>query len=145
MFATIVAGTDGSPTASAAVAKAALLARQCGARLHLVSAYKPIEALQLPVEALPVNLHELVDPRRDAEELLREAAAKAGAEGVEVELHAVPGGAADALVDVAEGVGADCIVVGSRGMTGAKRFLLGSVPDRVAHHAPCTVMIVRTV
>lgn len=55
-----------------------------------------------------------------------------------------PGDAASALIDVAETTKADLIVVGSRGMTGAARFLLGSVPNRVAHHAPCTVMIVRT-
>jgi nucleotide-binding universal stress UspA family protein len=40
--------------------------------------------------------------------------------------------------------GADLIVVGNKGMTGAKRFLLGSVPNKVSHHAPCSVLIIRT-
>lgn len=146
MFATIVAGTDGSPTASAAVGRAMQLARQCGARLHLVTAYKPIELLgaRAAAEAIPPNLYDLIDPAGDAASLVEAAADRARGEGVEVETHTVPGGAAEAIVDVAETVGADCIVVGSRGMTGAARFLLGSVPNRVAHHAPCTVMIVRT-
>jgi nucleotide-binding universal stress UspA family protein len=45
---------------------------------------------------------------------------------------------------VAEERGSDLIVVGNKGMTGAKRFLLGSVPNKVSHHAPCSVLIIRT-
>ena len=51
---------------------------------------------------------------------------------------------ADAILDVAEERKADLIIVGNKGMTGAKRFLLGSVPNKVSHHAPCSVMIIRT-
>jgi nucleotide-binding universal stress UspA family protein len=63
---------------------------------------------------------------------------------VRVERFARPGDAADAILDVAEEQRCDLIVVGNRGMTGAKRFLLGSVPNKVSHHAPCSVLIVRT-
>ena len=59
--------------------------------------------------------------------------------------YAREGDPADAILDVAEELGADLIVVGNKGMTGAKRFLLGSVPNQVSHHAPCAVMIVRTI
>ena len=62
----------------------------------------------------------------------------------EVETFARQGDAADAILDVAEEQRSDLIVVGNRGMTGAKRFLLGSVPNKVSHHAPCSVLIVRT-
>ena len=65
-------------------------------------------------------------------------------EGVEAEPHPHQGDPADAILDVAEQTGADLIVVGNKGMTGAKRFLLGSVPNKVSHHAPCGVYIVRT-
>ena len=51
---------------------------------------------------------------------------------------------ADAILDVAEEINADLIVVGNKGMTGARRFLLGSVPNKVSHHAPSSVIIVRT-
>ena len=61
-----------------------------------------------------------------------------------VETFARQGDAADAILDVAEEQRSDLIVVGNRGMTGAKRFLLGSVPNRISHHAPCSVLIVRT-
>jgi protein-tyrosine phosphatase len=50
----------------------------------------------------------------------------------------------DAILDVAEEQDADLIVIGNKGMTGAKRFLLGSVPNKVSHHAPCSVLIIRT-
>ena len=62
----------------------------------------------------------------------------------DVALFARQGDPADAILDVAEEQGADLIVVGNKGMTGAKRFLLGSVPNKVSHHAPCSVLIVRT-
>ena len=64
--------------------------------------------------------------------------------GVESEIHARAGTAADVILDVAEELDADLIVVGNKGMTGTRRFLLGSVPNRVAHHASCNVLIVRT-
>ena len=64
--------------------------------------------------------------------------------GLEVETHAREGDPADAILDVAEEQNADLIVVGNKGMTGAKRFLLGSVPNKISHHAPCSVMIIRT-
>ncbi len=72
------------------------------------------------------------------------AAGEAEKAGVEAESRPREGDPADALLDVAEEVGADLIVVGNKGMTGAKRFLLGSVPNKVSHHAPCGVYIVRT-
>ena len=64
--------------------------------------------------------------------------------GVEVEIFARQGDPADAILDVAEETKADLIVVGNKGMTGARRFLLGSVPNKVSHHAPCSVLIIRT-
>ncbi len=51
---------------------------------------------------------------------------------------------AEAIISVAEQRGADLIVVGNKGMVGAGRFLLGSVPNKISHHAPCDVLIVRT-
>jgi nucleotide-binding universal stress UspA family protein len=73
----------------------------------------------------------------------RRLAHEAGARKVRV--RAESGDPADVLITVAEDTGADCIVVGSRGMGSASRFLLGSVPNRVSHHAPCDVLIVHTV
>jgi nucleotide-binding universal stress UspA family protein len=63
---------------------------------------------------------------------------------VEAEPHAREGDPADAILDLAEEVRSDLIVVGSKGLTDARRFLLGSVPNKVSHHAPCSVLIVYT-
>lgn len=147
MFETIVVGTDGSETADEAVRQATALARTCGDRtcVHLVTAYRPIESMIIAPEVVPSGLTGLVDPRAEARLVAEEAAAKVRAEGVDVEVYVWPGDAASAIIDVATTTKADVIVVGSRGMSGAARFLLGSVPNRVSHHAPCNVMIVRTV
>ena len=80
----------------------------------------------------------MVNPREDVDATLREAAAQAEAAGVTAAVFAREGDPADAILDVAEERGADLIVVGNRGLTGAKRFLLGSVPNKVSHHAPCS-------
>jgi nucleotide-binding universal stress UspA family protein len=146
VFRAIVVGTDGSETAGKAVDAAVELARVCGATLELVSAYEPVPAARLRDEArqMPADLQWMVNPREDVDATLVEAAGRAAAAGVTANPHAREGDAADAILDVAEELGADLIVVGNKGMTGAKRFLLGSVPNKVSHHAPCAVLIIRT-
>ena len=87
----------------------------------------------------------MVNPREDVDATLERGRRRASREaGVEVETFAREGDPADAILDVAEEQDADLIVVGNKGMTGAKRFLLGSVPNKVSHHAPCSVLIIRT-
>jgi nucleotide-binding universal stress UspA family protein len=147
MFGSIVVGTDGSPPAAVAVRHAIELARDLGARLQIVSAYEPVSDQRLRGERIevPKDLQWMINPREDVLALLDSAREEASAAGVaEVETFARQGDAADAILDVAEEQRSDLIVVGNRGMTGAKRFLLGSVPNKVSHHAPCSVLIVRT-
>jgi nucleotide-binding universal stress UspA family protein len=146
MFARIVVGTDGSETAKEAVRQAADLARQVDAHLDVVSAYEPVPQSRLREERrdVPTDLAHVVSPREDVEGILREVASEVGKDGVRVETYARQGDPADAILDVAEEQRADLIIVGNKGMTGAKRFLLGSVPNKVSHHAPCSVLIVRT-
>jgi nucleotide-binding universal stress UspA family protein len=146
VFASIVVGTDGSDTAKTAVRYAIDLARELGARLQIVSAFEPVPEQRLRNRRLeaPEDLQWAVSPRDEVITLLREALEDARLAGVEAEVFSRQGDAADAIIDVAEEQRCDLIVVGNRGMTGAKRFLLGSVPNRVSHHAPCSVLIVRT-
>ena len=146
MFSSIVVGTDGSDTATEAVRQAIELARSVGARIQLVSAYEPVTDARLHETIhVPEDLHWMVNPREDVEATLEAAASEIRAAGIEVEVFARQGDPADAILDVAEERGSDLIVVGNKGMTGAKRFLLGSVPNKVSHHAPCSVLIIRTV
>jgi nucleotide-binding universal stress UspA family protein len=146
MFSSIVVGTDGSETAGKAVLQATELARQVGASVSLVSAYEPVSGNRLREEKreVPKDLEWMVNPREDVEATLKEAAEKLEGAGVKVDTYAREGDAADAILDVAEETKADLIVVGNKGMTGTKRFLLGSVPNKVSHHAPCSVLIIRT-
>jgi nucleotide-binding universal stress UspA family protein len=139
----IVVGTDGSDTADVAVNRAAALAKLTGARVELVSGYRHDYAL---VEGSGMWVGDLAEEaRKSATGCLDAAAARLRAEGIEVETHCRGGDPANALIEVAEATGAGLIVVGSKGMRGGRRFLLGNVPNKVSHHAPCSVMIVRTV
>jgi nucleotide-binding universal stress UspA family protein len=146
LFERIVVGTDGSQTAAEAVRQAVELARATGARLDIVSAYEPVPQHRLREESgeIPGDIAYSVGPREDVNVILEGAAGPANEAGVTVETHPREGDPADAILDVAEEVGADLVVVGNKGMTGARRFLLGSVPNKISHHAPCGVYIVRT-
>ena len=86
----------------------------------------------------------MIHRRAEVDATLQHAVQRAAAAGVPAREHAREGDAADAILDVAEELGADLIVVGNKGMTGADRFLLGSVPNTVTHHAPCSVLVIRT-
>jgi nucleotide-binding universal stress UspA family protein len=146
VFRSIVVGTDGSDTAQKAVDAAVELARLSGAQLEIVSAYEPVSRARLRDEKrqVPADLQWMVNPREEDDAPLADAAERVAESGVEPRTYAREGDPADAILDVAEELGSDLIVVGNKGMTGAKRFLLGSVPNKVTHHAPCSVMIIRT-
>ena len=118
MYRKILIATDGSPTAQRAVKVAADVARASEA-----------ETLLLHVGEEARGNSVLADARNEI------PSARA---------ISLDGDAADKIIEIAENEGADLIVIGNKGMTGAKRFLLGSVPNKVSHHAPCSVLIIRT-
>jgi nucleotide-binding universal stress UspA family protein len=149
MYQRIVVGTDGSDGASVAVENAIELARLSGATLHVVLAHKVLNTYQLATSAeagvMPINVTETNDAthaggQRICDEVVRRAAAA----GVHAEAHCMGGDPADALISIAKDVGANVIVVGNRGMSGKKRLVLGSVPNKVSHHSPCNLLIVDT-
>ena len=149
MYEKIVVGTDGSDTAGIAVHHAAMLAKASGATLHIVHAYRPVsmgEAGLAATTGAPVidvaGVNESI--AENAVAVCTHAASSAEGLGVKVETHSMRGDPSDALIAVAEETNADLIVVGNRGMSGVKRFVLGSVPNKISHHAPCSVLIVDT-
>ena len=146
MFTRIVVGTDGSDTAEEAVGQAIDLAKMTRATLSIVSAFHPVSGRRVrgESEGAPADIANQIGPREDVNLILDAAAAKARAAGVAVQTHPVDGDPADAILNVAEEIKADLIVVGNKGMTGTRRYFLGSVPNNVSHHAPCSVMIVQT-
>lgn len=142
MFASVLVGTDGSPRAERAVQEAIDLAKGQGASLFLVAAFPGGEAHWEPIQSSArVTKGDL---RAVAEQVLMRSARHAEEQGVEVEFEARAGHPADVILDVATERDVDLIVIGNKGMAGAKRYLLGGVPNKVSHHAPCSVMIVRT-
>ena len=142
----IVVGTDGSATAERAVDKASELAAALGAELHLVTAFDSgVNAAWLAapgaIAAPIVGVAEIAQER--AEQVLSRTKERLGQRNLTVRTHLCGGEAADALLTIAGDQGAQMIVVGNRGMTGARR-VLGSVPNRVSHRATCGVLIVPT-
>jgi nucleotide-binding universal stress UspA family protein len=139
----IVVGTDGSETAKQAVSEAVRLAKALSAPIHVVSAYQPTHAR---VSGAPEGAAKVWQPLPDdeVERILTEAVAGVRLSGVEVTSHALRKDPADALLAVADEVGASMIVVGSKGMHGTRRLALGNVPNKVSHHASCNVLIVAT-
>lgn len=144
MFETIVVGTDGSTTAYQAVRAAADLAQQCSARLHIVSGYRPPDDMTVigPMgAALGVGSEEEI--RAEIEAMLETLGKEISAQGIQVSLHVVAARAAHAILDVADQVQADLIVLGNRGVQGPRPFL-GSVPFNVLQHARCAVVVFPT-
>ena len=146
MFNRIVVGTDGSDTAAEAVRQAVELAKMTGAKLSIVSAFEPVPRRRVADEQrdAPADVQYELGPREDVNLVLDAAAAHAREAGVDVQTHPVEADPADAILNVAEETKADLIAVGNKGMTGARRYLLGSVPNNISHHAPCSVLIIRT-
>lgn len=136
MIQKIVVGTDGSATATEAVRQAAELAGALGAEVHLLSAYT--HGMGAVAE-----LQSDYQPGDAARRALAEAESLFADAGVSVEVHVGDEDPADALMGLADEIGADLIVIGNKGMRGARRFL-GSVANAVAHNARCAVMIIPT-
>lgn len=114
-------GTDGSPTAAKAVDRAVEVAAAAGATLTILA----------------------VGPDEQAEKIVRTECERVAGSGVELETATGSGHPSKALTDMALAGGYDMLIVGNRGMTGLSR-LLGSVPNRVMHDLPCTLLIVKT-
>ena len=135
----IVVGTDGSHGSEAAVRKVIELAQGSGATVHLVCAYPhagTLERLGLTAKTDAVNMRGVaVDVLARDERRLEEA-------GFSVETYAREGDAADTILDVAGEANAGLIAVGARGNTGARRFALGGVAGKLAHHTPPSLLIV---
>jgi nucleotide-binding universal stress UspA family protein len=143
MIRTVAVGTDGSGTADKAVEVALDLAARFEAKVVFISAYVPVPEQRLRREAreAPQEIQWTINPAEDAEATLRACEERAQERGLAWASEAREGDAAKVLVEVAEQQSADVLVVGNKGM---HRRVLGSVPNSVSHHAPCSVLIVKT-
>jgi nucleotide-binding universal stress UspA family protein len=129
------------------VERAAEVAAALGVAVHVVSAYDSKSAGEWMAAAggvvVSAGLDTAQEARARAEEIVAMAREQLETRGVEVHTHVCSGDASQALVTIADEHDAQMIVVGNRGMSGARR-VLGSVPNNVSHHAHCGVFIVPT-
>ena len=123
MFDKILVGTDGSKTAAKAVDRAVKVAATSGAALTIFSAAT----------------------KARGEEIVSAESARHDGSGVTIDTLVVDTDPVSGLIDAAQQGGFDLLVMGNRGMTGVTRFLrLGSVPNKVTHQLPCSLLIVKT-
>jgi nucleotide-binding universal stress UspA family protein len=143
MVQTVAVGTDGSGTADKAVEFAIDLAARYEARIVFISAYNPVSESRLKREGreVPDDLQWMINPAEDVDATLRDCEERAEQRGLRWASEARQGDPAKILVELAESNGADVLVIGNKGM---ERRVLGSVPNSVSHHAPCSVLIVKT-
>jgi nucleotide-binding universal stress UspA family protein len=122
LYQRILVGTDGSTTAAKAVDRAVELAASAGARLTILTA-----------------------GRARGEQIVAAERARHSDAGVDIDTVVVDSDPVSALIETAERGGYDLLVMGNKGMTGLSRFSpLGSVPNKVSHQLPCTLLIVKT-
>lgn len=146
LYRQVVVGTDGSTTATRAVARAIAIAGLTGASVHVVTATRPIEihvsaARQFASHRGEAPPAAVVARDLDPQEALVQAKTLAEAAGVAAQSHVVEGEPVSAILSVADSVKADLVIVGS---VGVDRRVLGSVPRAVSQRASCDVLIVHT-
>ena len=133
----ILVAYDGSESAHRALDQAAELAQSNGADVCVVSVAEPLPqfgragAMLVPEEEQE-RIHELADAKKALTE-----------KGVSAKVVERKGDAAAMIIEEAEKEGTDMIVMGTRGLNSAQRWLVGSVSSRVVQHAPCNVLVVR--
>lgn len=138
----IVLAVDFSETSARAVEAAIDLARSGAARVDAIHAYHMPALIGMPDEvAIPSEFWAGI--REAARTRLEDTLRRIREAGIEVEGHLLEDSPSEAIVALARKVGADLIVMGTRGLTGLRHVLLGSVAERTLRHAPCSVLVVR--
>lgn len=161
-YGSILVGTDGSPTAMRAVDMTSSFAKTLNIKPVIVTAYQPPTEQELQVmradpadpvaqwgagkttRETPEEFRWRIADAATARDVVERAAEHAANQGVDADVRAIEGHPADTLIQIAESEDVDLIAVGSVGMSGAKRFMLGNVPHRISHHAPTDLLILRT-
>ena len=139
---TILVPVDFSSHSEKAVDYAVSIAKRFGAKMHLLHCYQiNLGSISPYGPVMPENLGDEI--RKAAEQKLTEWHERLAQQGVESEEHLSPLFPPEGIADTAADVGADLIVMGTRGLTGFKHVLLGSVAERTVRTAPCPVLTVK--
>lgn len=144
MFSRILVAVDGSPFAERALAQAVDLSKKYEAKLVIVHVvlrrFYAVTPSEAGVLATTVFVKEM---ESEGKKIIAKAEEVVKAAGVEYECKLVQGVPADEIVRLAQTEKIDLIVMGSRGLTEVRAFLLGSVSDKVTHHAKCPILVVK--
>ena len=134
-----VVGTDGSETAAKAAERTGELARATGAAIHVVCAYSGRGTTTVGLGADVASVSRF----NEAEQIAEQLAATYRSAGITATISVVEGKPATVILEAAEQVAAEMIVVGNRRMQGVQR-VLGAVANDIVHHASCDVLVVKT-
>ncbi|MGQ9544043.1 MAG: universal stress protein [Candidatus Bathyarchaeia archaeon] len=138
MMKKILVPVDGSESSNMAVNYACNIAQKFGSEITLLCVTPP--PIVLGVEAGVIDYRPIEESGRA---VIEKAKRMVDSAGLSASTRLETGQVADIILNVAKEEGTDLIVIGSRGLSGVKRFFLGSVSNKVSHHAPCPVLIVR--
>lgn len=139
----ILLATDGSEDASAAARASIDLSNRSGSDLHVVHVFEFIPPREYISLALRVR-SPFASEREGRETLEEQVSLIEGRGGRVREAHLRMGSPVEEILDTSQEIGASLIVLGSRGLGGVKRLLMGSVSERVVHYATCPVLVLRT-
>ena len=142
MFNKILVATDGSQYSDKALEYAVNIAKVFGAKLYIIHVVEE-DKVALASSAIPITTNIIDDLVRIGNEILSRAREYAKSRGIDAEVILARGNAADKILETADKINADLIIVGSRGLKGLARFLLGSVSERVVRHSNKPVLVVK--
>jgi nucleotide-binding universal stress UspA family protein len=138
VFSNILVAVDGSESAKKAFEKSIYLARKCSSRIDLV------HVVQCEIGGDSANTFEIIDELKEkAKKMLEEYETQAAKKNVPIQITVMQGDPAKAIIELAKTKSYDLIIMGTRGRTAFQELLIGSVSQKVMHHASCPVMVVR--
>jgi nucleotide-binding universal stress UspA family protein len=138
MFSNILVAVDGSESASKAFQRAIYLAQKCNSNLDLV------HVVQCEVGGDSANTFEIIEDLKDkAMKMLEEYRIEAAKNNVSIQITIMQGDPAKVIIELAKAKSYDLIIMGTRGRSSFQELLIGSVSQKVMHHASCPVMVVR--
>ena len=139
---TLLVATDFSADADAALEQAIGVAKEMGSRIHLIHVYHlPAYAAAPWGYSYPTDL--FTEVRQHVAARIAQEEQRVQKEGISASTEVVEGVPSEAIVECAQRIGADMIIMGTRGLTGVKHVVLGSVAERTLRHAACPVMTVK--
>ena len=138
MFSNILIAVDGSESASKAFRRSVYLAQKCNSKLDLV------HVVQCEVGGDSANTFEMIEELKDkAKKILEEYRIEAVKNNVPIQITIMQGDPATVIIELAKAKSYDLIIMGTRGRSSFQELLIGSVSQKVMHHASCPVMVVR--